>query len=70
MVGSVGSAKEDVDDAIHVLSKLDISALTQHVFQLDQYAGAWNQFRTHKVLKALLAFDLEGKNCLRTKKSA
>ena len=59
VIGSVGSARVDFMDAIQAIQKLDLSALTENLFEPVQYAEAWSKFRSREVLKALLRFSPE-----------
>ncbi len=59
IVGSVGSAGEDFDEALAVLPKIDISAFVRRQFPLDQYAAALAAARERRQLKVILKVDPE-----------
>lgn len=54
LVGSVGSNSADFDEAIRLLSKLDVSKLDVKAFPLEDYAAAWSETRKKRHLKTVL----------------
>ncbi|MFA4884194.1 MAG: glycosyltransferase [Candidatus Margulisiibacteriota bacterium] len=54
LIGSVGSTKEDFAEAVKVYGRLDLSALTQNIFSLDDYHLAWEKHLKGAIGKAII----------------
>lgn len=54
VIGSVGGAGEDFDEALDLLSKLDTTPFVQSVLPLDDFKRAWEIQRDSKQLKVIL----------------
>ena len=54
IVGSVGGAKEDFEEALKLLPNLDTAAFTEKVLPLEEFAEAWKLQKTGKHLKIIL----------------
>lgn len=54
IVGSVGAEWEDFDEALKLLSELDMTPFTQMVMPLSDFEKAWQLHKTSKHLKILL----------------
>ena len=57
IIGSVGSSKEDFDEAIKTLSTLDLSPLVEKILPLSHFEQAWELVRMRKHLKVLLQVE-------------
>lgn len=60
VIGSVGSGAADFDQALQVLTALDLRAFTGKVLPLDAFKQAWSAARAGEFLKVLLAVDETG----------
>jgi len=54
IIGSVGSSKEDFDEAIAILSSLDVTEIIEKILPLSQFEQAWELARMRRHLKILL----------------
>lgn len=54
VIGSVGSAAQDFDEAIPLLGRLNLEAFTRHVVPLEDFEAAWDACRARKHLKVIL----------------
>ena len=54
VIGSVGSGPSDMAEAIEMLPRLELDALTGHVLPLDRFEQAWDGVRKRESLKTLL----------------
>ncbi|MBI2626194.1 MAG: glycosyltransferase [Candidatus Nealsonbacteria bacterium] len=54
IAGSVGGDKEDFDEALNFLPKIDTAAFTEKVMPLESFSEAWQLQRSSKCLKILL----------------
>lgn len=54
IIGSVGSSKEDFDEAIATLPSLDVIGIIEKVLPLSQFEKAWELVKMRKHLKVLL----------------
>ena len=54
IIGSVGGAEEDFEEALKLLPKLDTAPFTQQVLPLEEFSKAWKLQRSLKYLKVIL----------------
>lgn len=57
LVGSVGSGSGDIEEALTLLSELDLERFFEHVVPLESFSGAWNNVRSGEHLKTLLKVE-------------
>jgi hypothetical protein len=69
VIGSVGSSAADFCDSIHLLKDLDLSPFLKKSLPLQEFAGAWELFRTHQFLKIMLEVN-PSLNSLRPQESS
>lgn len=62
VVGSVGSTAADFDEALALLPKLDVKALTATVLPLSEFRRAWQMARSGHDPKILLAVESEARD--------
>ena len=54
IAGSVGGDKEDFDEALNLLPKIDTAAFTEKIMPLEEFSQAWKLQKTGKHLKIIL----------------
>jgi threonine dehydrogenase-like Zn-dependent dehydrogenase len=54
VTGSVGSTKEDFEEAIELLPQLDLEPYFEALYPMDQFEAAWAMSETGDVLKVML----------------
>ncbi|TAK16612.1 MAG: glycosyltransferase, partial [Acidobacteria bacterium] len=57
VVGSVGSAAEDFEEAVATLPSVDVSAFRRAVLTLPEFAAAWELARARTHLKVMIQVD-------------
>lgn len=57
VVGSVGSSSSEFQEALKILTELDLDHYLQCILPLEQYQEGWENFRQRKHLKVLLKVD-------------
>lgn len=57
VIGSVGSSRSDFIEALRLIDKLELDALTRYVFNFEDYKIAWEKQRNGDVIKAILRID-------------
>lgn len=57
IVGSVGSAASDFDEALQTLARIDTQPFLQTAFPLEDFHDAWHAMRSGKHLKVMLHVD-------------
>ena len=58
VVGSVGSSREDIKEALATgLPRLDLGPLLQSSYPLEEFKSAWNELRSRSRLKVMLKVD-------------
>ncbi len=60
VVGSVGSSKEDFQDAIKLLPSLNLAPYFKCIMSLDEFDAAWGKSRQGDVLKVILKIGANG----------
>jgi threonine dehydrogenase-like Zn-dependent dehydrogenase len=59
VVGSVGSASGDFDEALAMLPRLEIRPFLETAFPMEEYEAAWAALREGRSLKIMLDIDPE-----------
>lgn len=54
VIGSVGSGQEDFKEALKVLTKIDLKALTETTVPLEEYSRGWEMSEKQEAIKVLL----------------
>jgi (R,R)-butanediol dehydrogenase/meso-butanediol dehydrogenase/diacetyl reductase/L-iditol 2-dehydrogenase len=57
VIGSVGSAAADFQEAIELLPRLDLTPFLQKTLPLERYQEAWELFHTRQFLKVMMAVN-------------
>lgn len=61
VIGSVGGAREDFQEALRILNKIDTVPFTQNVLPLEKFKQAWEIQRDSKQLKTILKVQKDEK---------
>lgn len=61
IIGSVGGAREDFQEALKMLSKIDVTSFVQNVLPLESFKQAWEIQRDSKQLKIILKIQKDEK---------
>lgn len=54
IIGSVGGDRDDFDEALNLLPKIDTAAFTEKIMPLEEFSQAWKLQKTARHLKIIL----------------
>lgn len=57
VIGSAGSGRADIEEALALLGSMDVDSLLGSVYPLEQFASAWNTARSKQHPKVMLQLD-------------